>query len=148
MPYQPKSEEQLAREGLLVDGIYDFEIVETSDKPSKKGNDMHTLKLNVFAPDGATHVIYDYIALGSNFGERKLRHAADACRLLDIYNTGNLKPSDFMGKTGKVNIKFQEGNVDYPNPKNVVADYVKRGEPETVATGVLPPEVESDSIPF
>ncbi len=149
MSYTPKSDEQLAKEGLLTDGTYDFEIVDTSDKPSKRGNDMYTLKLNVFSPDGITHIIYDYIALGSNFGERKLRHAADACQLLDIYQTGNLKPADFLGKTGKVNIKQQDGNADYPMPKNVVVDYVKRGEAESVKTGALPVEdLGGDDVPF
>lgn len=149
MGYQPKSEDQLAKEGLLADGTYEFEVQDTSDKPSKKGNDMYTLKLHIFAPDGAAHIVYDYIALGNNFGERKLRHAADACRLLDIYGTGNLKPSDFMGKTGKVVVKIQEGNADYPMPKNVVSDYVKRGEPESVATGAIPAEdLGGDGVPF
>lgn len=148
MSYTPKTEDQLAKEGLLSDSEYDFEVADTSDKPSKKGNDMYTLKLNVFNTDGEAKTVYDYIALGNNFGERKLRHAADACGLLEIYGTGNLKPSDFMGKTGKVLIKIQEGNVDFPMPKNVVVDYVKRGEPETMATGALPSEVVDDDIPF
>lgn len=143
MSYTPKTEEQLAKEGLLSDGQYDFEVADTSDKPSKKGNAMYTLKLHVFGEDGA-HVIYDYIAIGNNFGERKLRHAADACQLLDIYETGNLKPVDFMGKTGKVMIKIQDGTVDYPLPKNVVVDYVKRPAKETVETGAL----LDDEIPF
>ncbi len=149
MSYTPKSDEQLAREGLLPDAIYDYEVVDTSDKPSKKGSDMYTLKLHVFSGigDGA-HTIYDYIALGNNFGERKLRHAADASNLLAIYETGKLKPSDFMGTTGKVQIKTQDGNADYPIPKNAVADYVKRAPKETVATGALPEDVLNDDVPF
>lgn len=148
MSYVPKTEEELAKEGLLPDGDYDFEVVETSDKQSKKGNDMYTLKLNVFDESGSARVIYDYIALGNNFGERKLRHAADACDLIEIYNTGNLKPSDFMGKAGKAKIKIADGTVDYPMPKNVVNDYLARKVKESVATGALPPDVESDECPF
>lgn len=148
MGYTPKTEEQLAKEGLLPDGEYDFEVAETSDKPSKKGNDMYTLKLHVFGDDGAPQIIYDYIALGNHFGERKLRHVANACGLIDIYNTGNLKPKDFMGKAGKVKIKQQDGTADYPLPKNVVSDYVMKPVKESVATGALPQEVEGDDIPF
>ncbi len=148
MSYTPKTEEQLAKEGLLAEGAYDFEVVETSDRQSKKGNDMYALKLHVFDEDGTAKIIFDYIALGNNFGERKLRHAADAAGLIEIYNTGNLKPSDFMGKTGKVQIKQQEGNAEYPMPKNVVADYVKRAPKETVATGAIPADVADDEIPF
>ncbi len=146
--YTPKSEETLAKEGLLPEGTYDFEVSETSDKPSKKGKAMYTLKLHVFDENGQARIVYDYIALGSNFGERKLRHAADACGLIDIYDTGNLKPSDFQDKSGKAQIKQQDGSADYPLPKNVVADYVKRSAEETVATGALPKEVEDDEVPF
>lgn len=148
MTYTPKSEETLAKEGLLPDGTYDYEVADTSDKPSKKGKDMYTLKLHVFGDDGAAHVIYDYISLGNNFGERKLRHAADASNIIEIYESGKLKPSDFQGKTGKVIIKMQDGTADYPLPKNVVGDYVKRPLKETVATGALPPDVEGDEVPF
>src|SRR5260221_264977 len=76
MGYTQKSEETLIKEGLIQDGIYDFEVVETSDKKSSKGNDMYTLKLHIFIDD-MTRIIFDYISLGNNFGERKLRHAAD-----------------------------------------------------------------------
>lgn len=150
MTYKPKSEEQLAKEGLLEAGIYDFEVADTSDKPSKKGKAMYTLKLHVFDEEGSAKVVWDYIALGSNFGERKLRHAADACGLIETYNTGNLKPSDFQGKAGKVEISINDGNADYPLPKNAIKDYVKRAEQESVATVALPPvsSVDNDDIPF
>lgn len=148
MSYTPKTEDQLAKEGLLAKGTYDFEVAETSDKPSKKGNDMYTLKLHVFDENGTARIVYDYIALGNNFGERKLRHAADTCGLIEIYNTGNLKPKDFQGKSGKAQIKQQDGTVDHPMPKNVVSDYVKKSTPESVSTGELPKEVEDDEVPF
>lgn len=148
MTYTPKTEEQLAKEGLLSDGIYDFKVATTSDKPSKKGNAMYTLKLHVFDENGAARTVYDYIALGNNFGERKLRHAADSCGLILIYETGNMKPEDFLGKSGKVQIKIQEGSVDYPLPKNVVADYIKRTSGEAPKPISMPAEVSEDSIPF
>ena len=151
MSYVPKSEEQLAKEGLLPDGIYDFEVVETSDKKSSKGNAMYTLKLHIFGEDGSPRIIFDYIALGNNFGERKLRHAADAAGIIHIYETGEMKPSDFQGKTGKVEIKTQEGTPDYPLPKNVVKDYVKRPLVESVATGAIPSTkdiLDGDECPF
>lgn len=158
MSYTPKSEEQLAKEGLLPDGIYDYEVIQTDDKPSKKGNDMYTLKLLVWDDNGDNKTVYDYIALGNNFGERKLRHAADASGLLSIYEGGNLKPADFMNTKGRVEIKMQDGTADYPLPKNVVKDYVKRPQKETAATGAIVDEVKKvfpgatsvadDEIPF
>lgn len=124
--YKPKSEEQLDKEGLLPDAEYDFEVVETKDKPSQKtGNFMYTLKLHIFGEDGYTRIVWDYIALGSNFAERKLRHAADSAGIIDIYETGNMKPSDFQGRTGKVKLKQVPAKDGYP-AKNVVDDYIKR----------------------
>lgn len=157
MTYQPKSEEQLVKEGLLPDGEYDFEVLDTDDKPSKtSGNAMFTLKQNFFAEDGSGHIVTTYIALGSNFGERLLRHAADTCGLIDIYNSGNLTPADFRDRNGRAKIKIQEGNKEYPNPKNVVVDYITKPVPESVETGALPPEKPKkkaaapldDEIPF
>lgn len=151
MSYTPKSEEQLTKEGLMIDGDYDYEVVETSDKKSLKGSEMYTLKLHVFGEDGQLRIIMDYIALGSNFGERKLRHAADSAGIIEVYETGNMKPKDFQGRTGKVTIKTQEGTPDYPLPKNVVKDYVKRPLVESVATGAIPSPkdvLDGDDCPF
>lgn len=149
MSYTPKSDEEFAEESLMADGEYDFEVLDTSDKQSKKGNDMVTLKLNVFESDGSGNHIYDYMTMGNHFGERKFRHAADACGLIDIYESGKLTAADFQGKCGKVIIKKQDGTPDYPLPKNVVSDYVKRKPGDVVATKpVMPKEVESDEIPF
>jgi hypothetical protein len=145
--YVPKTEEQLAEEALLQDGTYDFSVIETDDKPSKKGNDMITLKLCVFDGDGEQRHIFDYIAMGNPFGEKKLRRAANSCGLLETYNTGNLKDDDFLGVSGKLLLKQQSGTPDYPLPKNVVADYLPRED------GYVPPtkparEIIDDDIPF
>jgi hypothetical protein len=143
MAYTPKSEAQLADEGLTPEGIYDYEIVEAEEKLSKAGNDMYVLKLYIFDQNGIRRPLTDYIALGSNFGERKLRHAADASGILDIYESGDLCADSFIGKCGKVVITKQDGTVEYPNPKNVVKDYVKReGQPAKKAVDL------KDHIPF
>ena len=144
MGYTPKTEEQLAEEGLLNDGIYDFEVFKAEEKESRAGNDMFVISLHIFEESGMKRSITDYIALGSNYGERKLRHAADACGILDIYESGKLTADSFEGKCGKVNIAKQDGTADYPMPKNVVKNYVKREKQpikETVA-GL------GDEIPF
>lgn len=146
MSYTPKSEEQLIKEGLLADNVYDCTVIETSDAPSKKGNAMFTLKLHVFDDEGRPQVLTDYIALGSNFGERKLRHAADSFGIINIYDSGNLCPKDFLDKSGKVSIKTQEGTTEYPNPKNVVHDYIKRESVEV--TPIAKTATINDEVPF
>lgn len=144
--YVPKTEDQLAKEGLLPEGIYDFEIIETSDRPSKKGNEMIMLKLCVFDTDGSQHYIFDYIVFGSNFGERKLRKAAEACGLMEIYDSGHLNDRSFFGATGKVLLKRQDGNGEFP-PKNVVGEYCPR-EAEAAPAPRSSREITGDDIPF
>lgn len=152
MSYTPKSEEALAKEGLLAPGTYDFEVLETSDKPSKKGNEMITLKLRVFDTDGNSRHIFDYIAFGSAFGERKFRHAANACGLMEVYNSGKLVAGDFLNTMGRLELKQQDGTPDYPMPKNVVSDYIGRDEVEIArqqakAKPITKPDL-GDDIPF
>jgi hypothetical protein len=147
MKYTPKTEAQLAEESLLPNGTYDFEIIETSDRPSKKGNDMFSLKLSVFDIDGNQRIIFDYIAMGNFFGERKLRHAANACGLLEIYNSGNLKADDFLNTSGKILLKQQKGTPDFPLPKNVVVDYLQRENGDVAVTKPIR-EIIDDDIPF
>lgn len=155
MSYTPKSEEQLALEGLLPEGDYDYEVVETSDKPSKSGNFMITLKLNVFDAEGGSRVLTDYIVPNSNYGERKLRHAADASNIIDIYDSGALVHTDFLNRTGKLKLKIQDGTAEYPMPKNSVFDYIKREDvgttsiaKESIATGAMTKNDLNDEIPF
>jgi hypothetical protein len=149
MSYTPKTEEQLAEETLLPEGIYDFEVIDTDDRPSKKGNEMITLKLCVFDGDGGQRHIYDYMAFGNSFGERKFRHAAVACGLLDIYNSGNLQHYTFIGACGKVLLKKQNGTDDFPMPKNVVSDYVERDDSVSESTTPkISKEIIDDDIPF
>jgi hypothetical protein len=145
MKYTPKTEDQLQEESLLPEGIYDFEVATTDDKPSKAGNDMITLKLLVFS-DSGTRYITDYIALGNTFGERKLRHAAVACGLHVEYDSGSLCADDFYGKTGKVLLKKQPAKDDFP-PKNSVADYQPRDDDAPAPTRPAR-DIIDDDLPF
>jgi hypothetical protein len=150
MGYTPKTEEQLAEEALMPEGIYDFEVIDTDDRPSKKGNSMFTLKLCVFDDDGRQRFIYDYMAMGNTFGERKLRHAARSCGLLDCYNSANMVPSDFMGASGKALIKRQDGTTEYPSPKNVVSDYIDKDYSNEITNSATKSSKDliDDDIPF
>jgi hypothetical protein len=128
MKYQPKSEKQFAEEGLFPPGIYDVEVIEAIDRPSKAGKEMVTLKLVVFNDVGAQRTVFDYMTFGSNFGERKFRHAADCFGLIGLYETGDLSAADFQGKTGKAQIGQSKPTPQYPLPNNIIADYIGREE--------------------
>lgn len=152
MKYTPKSEEELEKEkqdainaALLPNGEYDFEVVGVSDKKSSSGADMITLKLMIFDENGDNRFVYDYLTESMGW---KLRHAADACGLLSHYEAGNITASSFEMATGKIKIKTQKGNKEYPNPKNVVEDYVKRENGIPHATPSVAAVLNNDEIPF
>lgn len=146
MSYVAKSEEQLAKEGLMPEGEYDFEVIDSSDKPSKSGSDMCTLKLNVFDADGNGHHVWDYMVFGNHFGERKFRHAAVGCGLLSVYESGGLTAFEFKGKSGRCIIKIAEAKDGYL-PKNVVADYVPKDVQSKVTETTKDP-LDGDEVPF
>lgn len=152
MNYVPKSEEQIIKEGLFTEGEYDFEVVKTSDKPNKEGGFMITLTLRFFGDDNREQLVTDYISPNSNYGERKLRHAADACGLTEAYEAGSLIDTDFADKSGRAKLKIQPASNGY-NPKNVVADYIKRiaevsAHVAAKANGYQPQQELNDEIPF
>lgn len=154
MKYTPKSESDLEKEkqdqlnaSLLQNGEYDFEVMQVSDKLSSGGAEMITLKLHIYDSNGDARIVYDYLTEAMGW---KLRHAADACNLIGSYEDGSLKASSFEHATGRVKIRTQKGNKDYPNPKNVVDDYIKRGTDAPIAnvSNQAPSVLLSDEIPF
>lgn len=150
--YKPKSEETLAKEGLFPSGVFDCEVAEAIDRPSKSGNAMITLKLNVFDDQGAMRTIFDYIVPSTNFGERKLRHASDAFGLMEKYEAGTVWADDFTNQVGKIEVGMSKPTPDYPLPKNIVTDYI--GREEATAMQEEKPKKKAakeeldDSIPF
>jgi len=152
--YTPKTETQLAAEGLFPKAIYDVEVAEAIDKPSKAGNPMITLKLNAFNDAGEMKTIFDYIVPSTNFGERKLRHAAAAFGLMDKYEDGTLWADDFANQMGKAEIGQSKPTDEYPLPKNIVTDYIGRDEAMVIQEQKKPQpkkstkEELSDNIPF
>ena len=124
MKVTPKTEAQLIEESLMPDGVYDFEIVSAVDTKSKAGNDVIKIGLNVFDHEGKPRGMNDYIVDSMEF---KIRHAADACKILDKYEAGELLGEDFAGKTGKLRIGKQPDSRD-GTLRNVVKDYIKRSD--------------------
>lgn len=121
MKFEPKSEKEVSNANLLPLGTYDAEVGTAEDKVSAAGNEMIKLDLSVYDATGKTHFVYDYLLEALAY---KLRHAAEACGLLERYEAGNLEAEDFIGKTCKVKIKVQvDKDGKYPD-KNVIQDYV------------------------
>lgn len=145
MKYTAHTDEELNRLNLLVPGIHDFEVVETDDQPSSKGNDMVTLKLHVFEEDGTPRIVFDYLG---DFMPHKFKHAADACGLLAEYMDGSITHASFLGKTGKLEIVTSPAKGQYLE-RSSVKDYVKReSQDESPAPKPKAAPDLDDEIPF
>jgi hypothetical protein len=122
MKFQPKTESEIKSENLLEPGVYDFEIMDAADKTSKAGNEMIELKICIYGADGNGVYIFDYLLESIAY---KLRHACDACGLLDKYQTGTLAAADFINKTGKCKVATQKDKTGQYADRNGIADYIK-----------------------
>ena len=149
MKHQALSEEQIAESGLLPDGVYDFTIVQVTEGQSKSGNDMFTLKLHVFPPDGEPIVLLDWVLAAF---PKKFKHLHDACGLLDLYGKGDTKPGDLEGKSGKLLLGKGKPYTDangIERVNNSVIDYVKRDNTETYKNAATKAATDlDDEIPF
>lgn len=141
MKFAPKTEDQINNEGLLRAGIYPFEIIEASDQQSKSGNDMIKLAIKVWDSEGSEHYVYDYLLESMAY---KLRHAAEACSLLDKYESGELLASDFVNKTGSLKIAIKKDKMGQYPDSNQVNDYIFNRESQQA----LSASVAHDEIPF
>lgn len=151
MKFQPKTEKEIAEEGLLPAGEYPFEISQAEETVSKAGNEMIKLLVRVFREDGTFVLVNDYLLEAIAY---KLLHICKATGLENAYNAGELKAEDFVGKTGMLKLKIRKdetGNypdqnniADYIVPKDGVAEIVPKGSNKAAEAG----EILDDEIPF
>ena len=120
MNFEPRTEKQIAEGKLWRKGTYEFEVIDAAEKTSQAGNPMIELTLRLSDGNGSARVISDYLVAKR---AAKLRHAAEACGLLDRYETGCLSDADFAGKRGRLKLGIEKCKKGYSD-KNVVADYL------------------------
>jgi hypothetical protein len=123
MRITPKSEEEIANSLLLPEAVYDFEVQSAIEKPSKNGNDMIEVKLNIYSEGERVAVITDYLLEAMAF---KLRHFCDTTGTLADYNDGNLQADKMVGLSGKVLITIKKDSAGKYPDKNNVKDYIKK----------------------
>jgi hypothetical protein len=156
MQFTPKTEDEIASENLLADGVYGFEIIEAEDTISKSsGKDMIAVRMKVFDGEGGFRFVNDYLLEAILY---KVKHCADACGLAAEYARGQLHGADLIGKTGEVKIVTQQDKDKMYPPKNVVRDYVvpkENNAPPAHRTPARKPAMTStaddpfgDDIPF
>jgi hypothetical protein len=151
MRFTPKSEKEIAEANLLSEGEYPFEVSTGADKISKSGNEMIELWVRVYKPDGSFNQVVDYLLESMAY---KLRHAAEACGLLDKYEAGTILGTDFVGKTGMLKLGItKDKNGQYPD-KNGIKGYIvpKEGDakvtpPKDALAKTLSDDL-ADDIPF
>ncbi len=143
MKFTPKTDEELNAESLLAAGVYSFEVINAENKTSKSDNEMIVLTLQIFDHDG-NHAqrLNDYLLEKLAF---KLKHAAEACGLLDEYQRGDLQAEWFIGKTGQVKIGIEPAKGDFQS-RNSVKDYVI--DKGNAAPAMQEPVKLNDAVPF
>jgi hypothetical protein len=159
MRFTPKSEDEIAAENLWPAGEYGFEILQqvtfgtktftTEETVSQKsGAEMLRLVVKVYNNEGHFQTVIDYLM---DAMPGKLRHACEACGLLDKYNSGLVTANDFIGKQGFLKLKIEKDKSGQYPDKNSIHDYVSPGEVAASAAGSPPPGHPAnfdDSIPF
>ena len=121
MNFKPLSSADAAALRVFPRGDYPFEVIEGEDKVSEAGNPMIELKIKVTNTYGMSRYVRDYLLEQRPI---KLRHAAEACGLLEEYEAGELVGADFIGKTGKLTLTIEKDKAHKFPDKNAVADYV------------------------
>lgn len=143
-PITAEEAEKAKKTGSLWEaGDYGFDVQDALEKTSKAGNDMIELVLNVYNEHGDVKQVRDYLLESIAW---KIRSAAQACGLSTEYDSGHLTAMDFVGKSGKLQLKIQKSKDPQYGDKNVVADYYM-----AVSGAVTPakkPVELDDEIPF
>lgn len=134
MKFTPKTEKELAEQGMIPDGVYPFEVTKAQDTRSKSsGAEMIAIQLRIFAPDNKEVYLNDYL-LESYM--RKIFNFAKVTGLSASYHAGSLCALDCLGKQGFAKIGAEKGKEKtnaggigtgefYPD-KNTVKDYVSQ----------------------
>lgn len=143
MRFEPKTAQEIDEAGLLDPGLYDFEVMEATDKESKAGNDMVELALRIEDPSGRGFKVLDWL-VATDGGAYKVRHFAESTGLLAEYEKGDMPAGVMVGKTGRCKLSIKPAEGQY-RAKNAVADYVG-GAVEPV--GVKRTDLDDSEIPF
>lgn len=124
MRFTPKNEDEL--NPLIPAGVYDAEVVKAEEKESKKGNPMIAITLRVFMPNGDTVLLNDWLMEAML---EKLLQFCNAAGLRAIYDQGELRDDDCVGKSVRVNVKIKTDEVH--GEQNQVKGYHSERPPTT-----------------
>lgn len=152
--FKPKTEEELDKIDLVEKGIYPFEVIRSTKKLSKSGNEMCELNIKYWDKE-STYTLTDYLVFSeSNFCLRKIKHFCDAIGMSDLYGKGEL-PDEFTRCKGYFEIGIQDETENpkgglYPK-KNIVIDYMVNNNSELLKQNVVKASLtdfKDQDIPF
>lgn len=101
-------------------------IIVSSERPSRRGNEMIELTMLVKDDGGEERTLRDWLT-NSRLAALKLRHAAEAVGALAKYEAGTIEQNDFPGHDIQVFL-IVEKKRGQPE-RNVITDY--RAQPKT-----------------
>ena len=151
--FNPMSDEEINNIGLFEEGVYDFEVLKSTEKVSKSNNTMAELQINIWNKNGKSKLVFDYLVfskIGLNI--KKVKNFCDTTGLQEQYKKGEL-PGDLSNLNGKTLIGIQEPQPKptggfYPS-KNYVMDYVTEDKkPSLKVEEIGETEFKDDDIPF
>lgn len=153
MNFQPKTAEELAAQSLWPDGEYDFEIIKAEYAVSgaqSKNPGTKYIKMTARIFDDESERLVNPILHPAM--EWQLRSFCYETGLDAQYVAGTLDPHDCVGRAGKLQLKTEKANGNFP-AKNVVKDWGCKEKKQKAEKAALPKEVpesgtESDDVPF
>jgi hypothetical protein len=154
--FNPMSDSELEDMDIIADGVYNFEVLKSTRKTSKKGNPMAEVLLNVWDNNGKSHHVFDYLVFSNvNLNIKKISRFCKAVGLVEEYKRGEI-PEQLEKLSGKLELGTQEpqeklGGGFYPK-KNVVVDYVVQDgvkvQSKSSSQSLPVEEFKDDDLPF
>lgn len=145
---------------IIPAGEYPGQVISAEEKTSKAGNPMLVVDVEVYATDGKSKIITDYIVLGGEYPKDwKLKHLAESA---GIPVTGSLSAEEVVQRGVRVKVKINPPKNGY-GEENAIADYIVKKSGDVAAasqavdatTHVAPREVrptgpiiDDGSVPF
>jgi hypothetical protein len=141
MKFKPLTDEEIEIMLLVPDGIYQFEVIESTQETSKaSGVEQIKLKLKIDDGVNAPRFVYDYLNPGMM---RKLSHFMQCTGLTEKYEKGEVFATDCIHQRGQVEIVIRQKRLKpdgtYHQAQNAVKDYIN---------GFIPPDVQQKNEPF
>jgi hypothetical protein len=124
MGFTPKSREEVDAMNVLDPGTYDFEVTESEEQTSKKGNQMIAINMKVFREDGSYVFVRDWLVDAENYmSQHKNRSFCDSCGIDEL--------SEYIaGSCGLVVLQVEETD-EYGKQNRVIGYTTQRPEKKT-----------------